>query len=199
MRVNIRWRSGHRAGRARLFETAGSPATHRLSWPNAFASHNGSRPDRVELRPGSCGLGETRPTRAAASRYQKSCAPSVSDGQCWGNLYRPHPNSDDYLLRLFRAGRVYCNATQAKAWAMFPRPFRPKPASKSVSFRPGGEPEPAPEIVSGPLLPDRRKSDSIKWQMYGNKAVVPMWKAEMDFHSPPLHTISKLSVTAGAP
>jgi hypothetical protein len=72
MRVNLRWRSGHRAGRARLSETAGSPATHRLSWPNAFASHNGSRPDRVQLRPGSCGLGETRPTRAAARHYQKS-------------------------------------------------------------------------------------------------------------------------------
>ena len=26
----------------------------------------------------------------------------------------------------FRAGRVYCNATQAKAWANFPRPFGPK-------------------------------------------------------------------------
>jgi hypothetical protein len=29
-----------------------------------------------------------------------------------------------------RAGRVYCNATQAKAWAGFPRPFGPKPAPK---------------------------------------------------------------------
>jgi hypothetical protein len=46
-----------------------------------------------------------------------------------GNPYRPHPNSDDYLLRPFRAGRVYCNATQAKAWARFPRPFGPKPAA----------------------------------------------------------------------
>jgi len=27
------------------------------------------------------------------------------------------PDSDDYLLRPLRAGRVYCNATQAKAWA----------------------------------------------------------------------------------
>jgi hypothetical protein len=54
------------------------------------------------------------------------------------------PNSDDYLLRpfsssnpawrvfftvgapkqhLMRAGRGYCNATQAKTWAKFPRPF----------------------------------------------------------------------------
>jgi hypothetical protein len=40
-------------------------------------------------------------------------------------------NSDDYLLRPFRADRVYCNATQAKAWAKFPRPFGPKPAPKS--------------------------------------------------------------------
>jgi FkbM family methyltransferase len=45
--------------------------------------------------------------------------------------YRPHPNSDDYLLRPFRAGRVYCNATQAKAWARFPRPFGPKAAPQS--------------------------------------------------------------------
>ena len=36
-------------------------------------------------------------------------------GQCRGNPYRPHPNSDDYLLRPFRAGRVYCNANQATA------------------------------------------------------------------------------------
>jgi hypothetical protein len=28
------------------------------------------------------------------------------------------PNSDDYLLRPCRAGRVYCNSTQAKAWAL---------------------------------------------------------------------------------
>jgi hypothetical protein len=45
--------------------------------------------------------------------------------------YRPHRNSDDYLLRPFRAGRVYCNRTQAKAWAKFPRPFGPKRAPKS--------------------------------------------------------------------
>jgi len=46
MRVNLRWRSGHRAGRARLSETAGSPAIHRPIWPNVFASRNGSRPNR---------------------------------------------------------------------------------------------------------------------------------------------------------
>jgi hypothetical protein len=40
------------------------------------------------------------------------------------------PKFDDCLLRPFRAGRVYCNATQAKAWAKFPRPFGPKPAPK---------------------------------------------------------------------
>jgi cystathionine beta-lyase len=34
-------------------------------------------------------------------------------------------------------------------------------------------------------VPDRRKSDSIKWQRYGNKDVVPMWIADMDFPSPP--------------
>src|ERR1700757_3775444 len=28
-----------------------------------------------------------------------------------GNPYRPHPNSDDYLPRPYRAGRFYCNAT----------------------------------------------------------------------------------------
>src|ERR1700747_2598735 len=51
------------------------------------------------------------------------------------NPYRPHPNSDDYLLRPFRAGRVYCNATQAKAWARFPRPFGPKSPSQGPSGR----------------------------------------------------------------
>jgi hypothetical protein len=34
---------------------------------------------RVQIRPGSCGLGETRPTRAVARHYQKSSAPSVYD------------------------------------------------------------------------------------------------------------------------
>src|SRR5260221_8593035 len=34
-------------------------------------------------------------------------------------------------------------------------------------------------------VPDRRNSDSIKWQRYGNKDVVPMWIADMDFPSPP--------------
>jgi hypothetical protein len=62
---------GQRAGRARLSETAGSPATHRPIWPNAFASRNGSRPNGVQLRLGSCGLGETRPTRAVARHYPR--------------------------------------------------------------------------------------------------------------------------------
>jgi len=79
MRVNLRWRSGDRAGRARLSETAGSPASHPPSRPNAFASRDGSRPNRVQLRPQSCGLGETRPTCAVARSYQKSCVSSVSD------------------------------------------------------------------------------------------------------------------------
>ncbi len=45
-----RLRMGDRAGRACLSETAGSPANHRPVWPNAFASSNGSRPNRVQLR-----------------------------------------------------------------------------------------------------------------------------------------------------
>src|ERR1700733_1597671 len=32
---------------------------------------------------------------------------------------------------------------------------------------------------------DRRGTDSIKWQKYGNKDVLPMWVADMDFPSPP--------------
>jgi hypothetical protein len=48
-----------------------------------------------------------------------------------GQSIRPHPNSDDYLLRPFRADRVYCNAIQAKAWAKFSRPFGPKLTPKS--------------------------------------------------------------------
>jgi hypothetical protein len=61
MRVNIKWRSGEGAGRARLSETAGSAANHRPVRPNAFASSNGSRPNRVQPRPRSGGLGETPP------------------------------------------------------------------------------------------------------------------------------------------
>ena len=58
MRVNLRRRSDDRAGRARLSETAGSSATHHPIWPNAFASGNGSRPNRAQLHPRSCGLRE---------------------------------------------------------------------------------------------------------------------------------------------
>ncbi|HYQ92788.1 MAG TPA: putative C-S lyase, partial [Candidatus Competibacteraceae bacterium] len=32
-------------------------------------------------------------------------------------------------------------------------------------------------------VPDRRGSDSVKWQRYGPK-VLPMWVADMDFPSP---------------
>lgn len=32
---------------------------------------------------------------------------------------------------------------------------------------------------------DRRTSDSIKWRLYDNKDVIPMWLADMDFVSPP--------------
>jgi cystathionine beta-lyase len=34
-------------------------------------------------------------------------------------------------------------------------------------------------------VPDRRGSDSMKWQKYENKDVLPMWVADMDFPSPP--------------
>src|SRR5258708_39504661 len=61
MRVNIKWRFGEGAGRGCLSETAGSPTNHRPVRPNAFASSNGSRSDRVQLRPRSGGLGETAP------------------------------------------------------------------------------------------------------------------------------------------
>jgi len=71
MRVNLRGRSDDRAGRARLSETAGSSATHHPIWPNAFASGNGSRPNRVQLRPRSYGLRETRPTCSVAQTLPK--------------------------------------------------------------------------------------------------------------------------------
>lgn len=32
---------------------------------------------------------------------------------------------------------------------------------------------------------DRRRSDSIKWRLYDNTDVIPMWVADMDFISPP--------------
>jgi cysteine-S-conjugate beta-lyase len=34
-------------------------------------------------------------------------------------------------------------------------------------------------------VPERGGSDSINWQKYGNKDVLPMWVADMDFPSPP--------------
>jgi hypothetical protein len=71
MRVNLRRRSDDRAGRARLSETAGSSATHHPIWPNAFASGNGSRPNRAQLHPRSCGLRETRPTCSVAQTLPK--------------------------------------------------------------------------------------------------------------------------------
>jgi hypothetical protein len=80
-------------------------------------------------------------------------SPRKGAGQCRGNPYRPHPNSDDYLLRPFRAGRVYCTATQAKAWARFPRPFRPKPAPKSDRLP--GLLGPGKRPPSGPALKAR--------------------------------------------
>ena len=79
MRVNIKWRSGEGAAGRALSETAGSAANHRPVRPNAFASSNGSRPNRVQLRPRSGGLGETPPTCALARLLPKSCAPSASD------------------------------------------------------------------------------------------------------------------------
>ncbi|NSL56490.1 MalY/PatB family protein [Uliginosibacterium aquaticum] len=33
--------------------------------------------------------------------------------------------------------------------------------------------------------PDRRHSDSIKWQRYAHRDVLPMWVADMDFAAPP--------------
>jgi hypothetical protein len=58
-------------------------------------------------------------------------SPRKGAGECRGNPYRPHPNSDDHLLRPFRPDRVYCNATQAKAWAKFPKALRAETAFKS--------------------------------------------------------------------
>jgi len=34
-------------------------------------------------------------------------------------------------------------------------------------------------------MPERRGTDSMKWQKYGDKDVLPMWVADMDFTSPP--------------
>lgn len=33
--------------------------------------------------------------------------------------------------------------------------------------------------------PDRRHSDSLKWQRYANRDILPMWVADMDFAAPP--------------
>ena len=50
--------------------------------------------------------------------------------------------------------------------------------SLRVSFQPGGEPESAPQIVLGRLLPDRRKSDSIKSQTNGKQKASCQCRAE---------------------
>lgn len=34
-------------------------------------------------------------------------------------------------------------------------------------------------------IPDRSNSDSLKWRRYGDRDVIPMWVADMDFKSPP--------------
>src|SRR6202008_5139195 len=82
------------------------------------------------------GPGELSPGFSLGGVILRAC-PRKGAGQCRGNPYRPHPNSDDYLLRPFRAGRVYCNATQAKAWARFPKPFGPTlPALSALSALP---------------------------------------------------------------
>lgn len=33
--------------------------------------------------------------------------------------------------------------------------------------------------------PDRRHSDSMKWQRYGERDIIPLWVADMDFQAPP--------------
>jgi len=35
------------------------------------------------------------------------------------------------------------------------------------------------------LSVDRRATDSIKWQKYTHRDIIPMWVADMDFMSPP--------------
>src|SRR4051812_32614290 len=32
---------------------------------------------------------------------------------------------------------------------------------------------------------DRKESDSLKWERYGDRDVIPLWVADMDFRSPP--------------
>jgi hypothetical protein len=75
MRVNIRCAgsvSSAQVGRSlRDRRITGNPLPVR---PNALDSRNRSRPNRVPLRPRSCGLGETRPTCALDRPPPKSCA-----------------------------------------------------------------------------------------------------------------------------
>ena len=33
--------------------------------------------------------------------------------------------------------------------------------------------------------PERRHTDSIKWQRYAERDVLPLWVADMDFSAPP--------------
>ena len=35
------------------------------------------------------------------------------------------------------------------------------------------------------LVPDRRGSDSVKWNKYAGRDILPLWVADMDFASPP--------------
>jgi hypothetical protein len=61
--VNLRWWPGDRGGRADLSETAGSSPTNAPLGP-MLLPRDSFRPDRVQLHPGCCGLGET-PTSAS--------------------------------------------------------------------------------------------------------------------------------------
>jgi hypothetical protein len=75
--VNLRWWAGDRGGRADLSETAGSSPTNAPLGP-MLLPRDSFRPDRVQLHPRCCGLGETRPTFASpdATKIKHTSAPS---------------------------------------------------------------------------------------------------------------------------
>jgi hypothetical protein len=116
MRVNIKWRSGDRAGRARLSETAGSAANHRPVRPSAFASSNGSRPNRMQLRPRSGGHGETPPTCALARLLPKSCAPSASDSIVLTQMVSCRTPTEDNAEQRRKAKERYHSITALVFW-----------------------------------------------------------------------------------
>ena len=66
----------------------------------------------------------------------------------------------------------------ARTWLVFPHELLD--LSPGERLQKGFPPEPCFDA-----LIDRRDTDSFKWDRYGDRDVIPLWVADMDFRSPP--------------